>query len=89
MNKEKTKILTDRQLYKKVAKEYRDIQKVEYDIMLSRLPKLIESDLVPVEWRHPDNKMLYKYLLDTIQIEWKPVKIEDKVTYDILKNIDL
>lgn len=76
------KPLTEKQLYKKVVKEFRAIQRVELDILKSVLPKIIASSAIPLEWRMEENGELYKFLLNKIQIDWTPVNPELKALHD-------
>lgn len=66
------KILTDKQLFKQAISQFREIKNVEQDIAIQVAKKLIDSDLLPVEWRMEDDRMLSRLLVKLTQWQWRP-----------------
>lgn len=78
-------ILTDKQLYRKVYREFRGIQKEEMEMLKLLLPKVIESDSIPKEWRTKADKNLFRLMLFMIQINWEPTEAKEKKLFRELK----
>lgn len=80
------KKLSDKQLEKKVLREFKEMQRVEYSLAHKQLKNLIEGGHIPLSWRDINSRSLTRYLLKTTQISWIGRTKEDKKIYKELED---